>query len=95
MDMMKYSNSRNRSNFLELLQVLVRNCDEIENMILQNASDNQKLISPDIQKDIVCTVAIEIRNAIVNDLGDEYFAIMVNESCDCQLKSRWQLSCAM
>ena len=28
----------------------------------------------------MCAVAIEIRNAFVNDLGDECFAILVDES---------------
>jgi len=49
-------------------------------MILQNTSDNQKLTSPNIQKDIVCAAVIETRNAIVNDLGDGYFVILVDES---------------
>ena len=57
-------------------------------MALKNAPDNQQQTSLDIQKDIVCVAATETRNAIVNDLGDEYFNILIDESQDVQLKSR-------
>jgi len=49
-------------------------------MVSQIAPENTKLTSYDIQKDIVCVAAIETRNAIVNNLRDEYFAILVDES---------------
>ena len=55
-------------------------------MVLQNAPDNHKLASADIQKDTVCAVAIETRNVIVNDLEDEYFVILVDESRDVSTK---------
>ena len=78
----------NKGNFLDFLPVLARNCKEIEKMILQNTSDNQKLTSPNIQKDIVCAAVIETRNAIVNDLGDGYFVILVDESQDVSTKEQ-------
>ena len=81
-------NSRNRGNFLELLQVLAKNCEEIEKVVLQNAPENQKMTSPDIQKDIVCAAATETRNAIVNDIKNEYFAILVDESRDVSTKEQ-------
>ncbi|PIN18599.1 hypothetical protein CDL12_08734 [Handroanthus impetiginosus] len=43
---------------------------------------NLKLTSPDIQKDIVNVTAYEIRNSIIQDLGDDYLAILVDESGD-------------
>ena len=81
-------NSTNRGNFLELLQVLARNSKEIEKVVLENAPENQKLTSPDIQKDIVCCAATETRKAIINDIGDEYFAILVDESRDVSAKEQ-------
>ena len=64
----KSSNSRNRGNFLQLLQVFARNCEEIEKVVLQDATDNQKLTSSDIQNDILCATTTETRNAIIHDL---------------------------
>ncbi|PIN06808.1 hypothetical protein CDL12_20633 [Handroanthus impetiginosus] len=43
---------------------------------------NLKLTSPDIQKDIVNVAAYETRNSIIQDLGDDYLAILVDESGD-------------
>ncbi|XP_021815949.1 zinc finger MYM-type protein 1-like [Prunus avium] len=41
-----------------------------------------KLTSPDIHKDISCAISTEIINAIIMDIGDSLFAILVDESCD-------------
>ena len=57
-------------------------------MALKNAPDNQKQTSLDIQKNIVCVAATETRNAIVNDLGDEYFNILVDKSQDVSTKKQ-------
>ena len=40
------------------------------------------MTSPDIQKDIVCAAATQTRNTNVNDIQNEYFAILVDESWD-------------
>lgn len=45
--------ARNKGNFFELLQFLSHNSDEIRSVVLENAPENHKLTSPDIQKDIV------------------------------------------
>jgi len=60
--------------------------EEIEKVALENAPENQKLTSPNIQKDIVCCAATETRKAIINDIGDEYFTILVDESRDVSAK---------
>jgi len=85
----EFSNSRNRGNILELLQVLKRNCEEIEKVILQNAPNNQKLICCDIQKDIVCAAATETRNAILNDLEMNILLFWFMNLGMHQLKSIW------
>ena len=36
----------------------------------------------------MCATAIEIRNAIVNDLGDEYFSILIDESRNVSTKDQ-------
>ncbi len=40
---------------------------------LKNAPKNHKLISQNIQKDIVSAVAAETPNAIISELGDVFF----------------------
>ena len=55
-------------------------------MVLQNAPDNQKQTSHDIQKDIMCAAVTKTRIEIVNDLENEYFIILVDESRDVSTK---------
>ena len=49
---------------------------------LKNASENLKLTAPEIQKDIIKAIAIEILNVIVKDLGNVIFSILVDETRD-------------
>ena len=51
-----------------------------KNGLTKYSQTNQKLTPSDIQKDIVCSAATKTRNEIVNDFGDEFFAIMADES---------------
>ncbi|PIN26247.1 hypothetical protein CDL12_00991 [Handroanthus impetiginosus] len=43
---------------------------------------NLKLTLPNIQKDIVNAAACETKNSIIKDLGDDYFAILDDQSRD-------------
>ena len=61
--------SENQGNFLELIHFLVDHNEEVNATILKNAPENLKLTSPDIQKDIVNSIAIETLNAIIRILG--------------------------
>ena len=49
---------------------------------MKNAPKNLKLTSPDIQKDIVNAIADETLNAIIRDIGDRCFLILVDKSHD-------------
>ncbi|XP_057504790.1 uncharacterized protein LOC130788266 [Actinidia eriantha] len=80
--------SDNRGNFLELLEFLSNHNNEVEAVVLKNASENLKLVSPSIQKDIVNAAAIKILNVIINDIGDECFSILVDESRDTSIKEQ-------
>ncbi|KAL3825507.1 hypothetical protein ACJIZ3_021536 [Penstemon smallii] len=66
--------SSNRGNFIELLNFLATHNEIIKKVV--RIQRNLKLTSPDIQKDIVNAAATETSNAIINDLGDDYFAIL-------------------
>ncbi|PIN22362.1 hypothetical protein CDL12_04927 [Handroanthus impetiginosus] len=73
--------SNNQGNFCELLRFL-RDHNETINDVLENAPKNLKLVHTDIQKDIFNVAAIETVNAIISDLGDDLFALLVDESRD-------------
>ncbi|KAI5323630.1 hypothetical protein L3X38_032702 [Prunus dulcis] len=47
-----------------------------------------KLTSPDIHKDISSSISTENINAIIRDIGDSLFVILVDESCDMSLKEQ-------
>ncbi|XP_020409201.1 zinc finger MYM-type protein 1-like [Prunus persica] len=79
-------NSTNQGNFLAFLRWLCRFNDDIKAVTLKNAPENMKLTSPDIQKDISSAISTEIINAIIRDIGDSLFVILVDESCDMSSK---------
>ncbi|XP_025647324.1 uncharacterized protein [Arachis hypogaea] len=79
--------SVNQKNFLELLNFLAQHNEEI-GRAFKNARGNLKLRAPSIQKDIVRAAASETTKVIVNDLGDELFAVLVDEARDISIKEQ-------
>ena len=82
------NNSHNQENFLELLTFLANHNESINNVVLDNASRNSKVIAHDIKKYLVCSAAIEITNTIMENLGDVLFFILFNESRDVSIKEQ-------
>ncbi|KAK1352782.1 zinc finger MYM-type protein 1-like [Heracleum sosnowskyi] len=82
------ADSSNQGNFLELLKFMGCLNKDIKDVTLQNAPENGKLISPDIQKDIVNAAAIETINVIIKDIGDSLFSVLVDESRDISMKEQ-------
>jgi hypothetical protein len=74
--------SSNRGNFIEILKFLDVNSEEVNNYILNNAPGNCTLTSPKIQKQINHCCAIETRKKIIEEIGEESFAILADESSD-------------
>ena len=62
--------SSNQGNFLEFLRFLADHNEDIKAVTLRNAPENNMLISPIIQKDIVSETAVETSNAIIKELRD-------------------------
>ena len=60
--------------------------NEFINEMLQTASKNCKLTHPEIQKDIVNAIASETSKAIVKDLDNGFFSILVDEAHDISVK---------
>ena len=86
------TNSANQGNFLELLRFLAEHNESINHVVLENAPENHQLIAPKIQKDIVNAAALETTNAIITDLGDELFAIIVDEARDISNKEQMAIA---
>ncbi|RWR97035.1 zinc finger MYM-type protein 1-like protein [Cinnamomum micranthum f. kanehirae] len=80
--------SNNMGNFLELLQVIANQNEATKRVILENAPENLKLTSPKIQKDIVNAASMETTQAIISELGDAPFALLVDESRDISMKEQ-------
>ncbi|RWR93453.1 rve domain-containing protein [Cinnamomum micranthum f. kanehirae] len=80
--------SNNIGNFLELLQVIGNQNEATKKVILENAPENLKLTSPKIQKDIVNAASMETTQAIISELGDAPFALLVDESRDISMKEQ-------
>ena len=64
--------SSNQGNFLA-------NHNEVIHKVLKNAHGNLKLTAPKIQKDIVRVATSETTKVILDDLGDNLFAILIDE----------------
>lgn len=84
-------NSLKWSNFLTILKFLAEHNEEVKKVMLDHAPRNNKLIAPNIQKDIMNAMAIETTNIILKDLGDELFSILVDESRDISIKEQMVL----
>ncbi|XP_050263933.1 uncharacterized protein LOC126708169 [Quercus robur] len=82
--------SSDKGNFLELVQFLGDHNESI-NEVLQKAPKNCKLTHPDIQKDIVNAIARETSKAIIKDLDNGFFSILVDESRDISVKEQMAL----
>ncbi|XP_042388061.1 uncharacterized protein LOC121980164 [Zingiber officinale] len=82
------STSSNRGNFLELLKWYSSECPEVATVVGMNALGNNQMIAPKIQKQLVNACAIETTNAILVDLGDRWFTLLLDEARDCSVKEQ-------
>ncbi|XP_021734862.1 zinc finger MYM-type protein 1-like [Chenopodium quinoa] len=83
--------SYNRGNFIELLKWLGEKVKEVGDHALENAPGNCQMTSPPIQKDISNCYAKETTKCIIEELGDDYFVILADESSDVSQKEQLAL----
>ncbi|XP_058202803.1 uncharacterized protein LOC131317256 [Rhododendron vialii] len=83
----EFEHSSNQGNFLELLKFLADHDEEVKGVTLDNAPQNL-LIGLDIQKDIVSAAAFETVKAIVKDLDDSIFSVLVDEARNISIKEQ-------
>ncbi|XP_019229224.1 PREDICTED: zinc finger MYM-type protein 1-like [Nicotiana attenuata] len=80
--------SLNKGNFLEILSWYADRCDKIRDLVLKKAPKNDQLTSHKIQKDIIIACKIETVKEIMDDLTGDFFALLVDESCDVSRKEQ-------
>ena len=80
--------SLNRGNFLELLSWYSERSAEVAAVIGKNAPLNNQMTSPQIQKELTNCCAVETTCAILNDIGDRKFSLLVDESRDISVKEQ-------
>jgi hypothetical protein len=83
--------SRNKGNFVEIVQLLAEFNPEIASVVLENAPQHAKYISPDIQKEILSIFAMKVRTHIREEIGDAKFSILVDETCDVSKREQMAL----
>ncbi|XP_071735708.1 uncharacterized protein [Rutidosis leptorrhynchoides] len=74
--------SINEGNFLELLKLIASYNKEVENVVLANAPQNAKYISPDVEKEILQIFARNVQQSSRDEIGNAKFRLIVDESRD-------------
>jgi hypothetical protein len=75
-------NSKNSSNFLELIKLVSTYNKDVADVILENAPKNAKYTSHHVQKDILHVLVKRVRDAIREEIDNSKFCIIVNEARD-------------
>lgn len=61
---------------------MVENFEKVNKVVLKNAPKTSQMTSHMIQKDLINSCAKETTRLVIDDLGDDYFAILADESSD-------------
>ncbi|XP_021980297.1 zinc finger MYM-type protein 1-like [Helianthus annuus] len=77
-----------RGHFIEFLKLFAQINEEIAKYILSNAPKNCQMTAPSIQKDICNCFAEEVLKMIFEELGDDVFSLLVDESRDISKKEQ-------
>ncbi|XP_074266888.1 uncharacterized protein LOC141590181 [Silene latifolia] len=80
--------SNNKGNFLELLEWLAGKSENIAKIVLSNAPGNHQATAPTIQKDLIKCCGKETTRLIIEDLDNDLFAILADESSDVSHKEQ-------
>jgi hypothetical protein len=83
--------SQNKGNFRELLSWLAGNFEEVNQVVLGNAPQNCQMVDHKIQKQLIACCAQETTRLVMEELGDECFAILADESSDSYLQEQLAL----
>jgi hypothetical protein len=74
--------SLNAGNFIELLNWMAEGFEEVKRVDLKDAPVNREMVDKKTQDQLINSCAKETTRLIMEDLGDDYFAVIVYESRD-------------
>ncbi|KAL9856982.1 putative transcription factor and/or regulators TTF-type(Zn) family [Arabidopsis thaliana] len=80
--------STNKGNFLELLKYTAGQNEVVKKVVLKNAPKNNQMTSPPIQKDIVHCFSEEVIRSIIEEMDNDVFGLLVDESADASDKEQ-------
>ena len=80
--------SNNKGNFKEFYDCLAQHDLELCKAVSTNAAANSCLLAPEIQRDIYECFANEIVHSILEELGNDVFCLLVDESRDVSCKEQ-------
>ncbi|XP_022031981.1 zinc finger MYM-type protein 1-like [Helianthus annuus] len=80
--------SNSQGIFLSVLKLISTNHSEIGKYTLGKAKKNNKLTSPMIQKEIIECFAKEVTKNICEEIKDDVFGLLVDESSDVSMKEQ-------
>nr|XP_043629731.1 zinc finger MYM-type protein 1-like [Erigeron canadensis] len=75
-----------KGNFLETMDLILSQNEELRN--LPKAAGNNQYKAPSIQKDIATCFELEIFKSIFQEIGDDVFSLLVDESSDVSQKEQ-------
>jgi len=81
------STSCNKGNFLEFVDWFRKRSKVVQNL-LGDSPANHSLTSPKIQKQLCEACAKETSKAILSDIGNKNFSILIDESRDASIKEQ-------
>ncbi|CAL9025726.1 unnamed protein product [Prunus brigantina] len=80
--------SCNKGDYVELLQFLADHDEKVRAVVFENAPGNLKYIAPNIQKELVNSCVAETIDAIIRDIDNAFFSILVDESRDVSIREQ-------
>lgn len=80
--------SLHRGKLLETVKLVRKIREDIRKVTLENAPMNNQVVSPKIQKDIAYCFSHELLKAIFQDIGNDVFALLVDEWSDVSNKEQ-------
>uniref|UniRef100_A0A7N0TD09 TTF-type domain-containing protein n=1 Tax=Kalanchoe fedtschenkoi TaxID=63787 RepID=A0A7N0TD09_KALFE len=83
--------SENKGNFRELLAWLAKISNDVEKVVFKNAPGNNQMTSGGIQKELIKSCAKERTKLIIEEIKDNFFGILADESSDASGKEQLAL----
>jgi hypothetical protein len=80
--------SISKGNFLELLDVFCKREEKVAKTLNTNAPGNNHMTAPNIQKEMASACAAQTTLAIIKEIGDGFYSLMVDESRDNSVKEQ-------